>query len=94
MSWNYRVVRFPASSPDDDPELKICEVYYTDASSADAYSERVPHSFDPTPFLNGDSIEELGAVLDRMKGALTEPILDLSVFTQDIQRAEKPEEPT
>ncbi len=88
MSWNHRIIRFPAP-PGGEPTLQICEVYYDDE-----YDGEPPRSVDPTPFLNGESITELKELIQRLELALTKPILNLRDFpnTEGEKPGKKPSE--
>jgi hypothetical protein len=61
MPWNHRVVRM------EDGSLQICEVYYDPS----------PRGYDPTPFLKGETIDELTTVLEQMKRSLAKPVLNV-----------------
>jgi hypothetical protein len=72
VSWNYRVMRFldPLTK---EPCLAIHEVYYHEDGTRRAYT------VDAVGVV-GDTPEELGEVLDRMRRALGEPILEPGDF--------------
>ncbi len=76
MSWNYRVVR---QSKGDERWLSICEVYYQD----DKVTPRA-YGDGGAPFSNEGNdemdIRSLGWTLDKMREALSKPILDEKDF--------------
>jgi len=77
FTWNNRVIRFV------DPWGDVCyffaEVTYDDNDKADGYSQHV--------CLVGDDMEELHLVLERLRTALTLPILEASDFSQNQKTA-------
>jgi hypothetical protein len=78
FTWNNRVIRFV------DPWGDVCyffaEVTYDDNGKADGYSQEV--------CLVGDDMEELHLVLERLRTALTLPILEASDFSQNQKKEE------
>lgn len=71
MAWTYRIVRRRTT---DGITFGIHEAY-------DDGNIEQPHSVttDPVP-VSGDTVEELAATLERMKAALTKPVLELDAF--------------
>ncbi len=61
--WNHRVVDL--SSP-QEPCVALREVYYDEEGKPAAHGE---------PFVSGDNLEELSAVVHRLTEALGQPIL-------------------
>jgi hypothetical protein len=78
MSWNHRVVRFKAQDVVDgevvDEDLAVCEVYYDDDGK--------PAHFDPTPFVRGDTIDNIKHVLALMAECLERPVIDQDEFDE------------
>ena len=78
MSWNHRLVRISDDrilgdgKPVLAPELLVCEVYYN--------KEGKPDGFDPTPFLRGETIEDIEEVLDQIRECFKKPIIDENEF--------------
>ena len=72
MSWNYRVVRQIESGPQGGEEiLKICEVYYhKDNETPRAFTDGAQ------PMSVNAGIEGLTWVLDKMREALSKPVLN------------------
>lgn len=60
----------PGDLPDWDATYQVCEVYYRDGE---------PHSFTEA-VASGDSTAEVIDVLEMMRSALAEDVLDGSVF--------------
>lgn len=73
MSWNYRVIEYV--EPEDDPWWAIHEVYYDDDGKPIRYTEEPAWAM---------SLEDMGGslswVLDRMRDALSRPVLKESDF--------------
>lgn len=70
MSWNYRVIEF--IDPHDGPWRAIHEVHYDDQGRPAAYTES------PAKVISTDDAGNnagLDWVLDRMREALTRPVL-------------------
>lgn len=63
MGWNYRVLRY------SNGELGIHEVYYDEAGNPTSCTE---DAVGP----GGDDLAEIRAVMEDMKSALAQPILD------------------
>lgn len=67
MHWNYRVML-----DNEANTMSFVEAFYKDgAVDPDSYSE---------PFLQADSLEELGALVNRLKLALEKPTLNSRDF--------------
>ena len=64
MTWNYRVVK---QTYEADPELVIQEVYYDKDGNPSGYC---------STRLSGDSIEALEWMIDKLRKALLEPVLN------------------
>lgn len=64
MSWNYRVLPYGEGM---FAHFAICEVYYDEKGNLAWYTQPVPAC--------GDDLEELAVCLNRMREALTKPIL-------------------
>lgn len=70
MSWNYRVMAQTQSLPGAEPYMyfTIHEVYYNDQDKPNGYSE---NAIAPS----GESPEELGWTLRKMREAIEKPVL-------------------
>lgn len=70
MSWNHRVLKQTYTHPNGEKEItySIGEVYYDEEGNLKWYSDAA---------LFGDTIEELGEVLDRMKNALFKKVIEV-----------------
>jgi hypothetical protein len=79
FTWNNRVIRFV------DPWGDVCyffaEVTYDDNGKANGYSQEV--------CLVGDDMEELHLVLERLRTALTLPILEAKDFPEPLREYAK-----
>lgn len=69
MSWNYRVLRREVGIVEQEPELGIYEVYYSDEGLPNACSAQ-PQS------PRGDSLKSLHEDFLRMAKAFSKPVLD------------------
>lgn len=68
MMWNYRVSRIQDEGTESGFVLGVQEVYYDENGQPTSWGD---------PFIFGNDIAELGRVLDKMRGALEKPILEL-----------------
>jgi hypothetical protein len=79
FTWNNRVIRFV------DPWGDVCyffaKVTYDDNGKVDGYSQEV--------CLVGDDMEELHLVLERLRTALTLPILEAKDFPEPLREYAK-----
>jgi len=75
FTWNNRVIRFV--DPWGDVYYFFAEVTYDDNGKADGYSQEV--------CLVGDDMEELHLVLERLRTALTLPILEAKDFPEPLR---------
>ena len=66
MYWNYRVLKTQSV---EGTTLAIHEVYYDSNDQPQFYSE------DPAPCMGDDTLEALGAEIERFRGALLKPVL-------------------
>lgn len=73
MSWNYRVIKHVA---DGEEFYQIHEVYYNDENNPASITEE-----GIVPF--GETTEELSHTLIHMMSALTKPVLNATMFTND-----------
>jgi hypothetical protein len=72
MSWNYRVIQTHYAET-GETLFGIHEVYYTADGSASGFTSTEVGVI-------GDSLEEIGAALDRMREALAKPVLTPADF--------------
>lgn len=71
FTWNHRVLKTTSEFEGMiDEEFRIVEAQYRDGELS-SYCE---------PFLQGDTLEDLSAVLDQMKTALAKPVLLIEDF--------------
>lgn len=78
MSWNYRVL---AHKQFDEIHFYIHEVYYDKDGKPDGYTER-------PVIVNSDSIKGMRWVTNRMKEALSKPILKIWDFPNEYKDGE------
>ena len=67
--WSYRLVRFVDV---DGPILKLCECYFRE--------DGTPANFDTTPFLMGNTPDDIGCWLREMAKCLDLPAIDATEF--------------
>ena len=70
MNWNHRVINCPSENGGED-YFTFKEVYYDDDQKPYAYGN---------PFIGGDDIEELQALVNRLNKALEQPVLHEKEF--------------
>ena len=75
MHWNHRVVDLTAENEGDEL-FAIREVFYNDDGAPVGYIE---------PSIVSETMEGLTKVLDRMKEALTQPVLKPEDFKGDMR---------
>lgn len=72
MTWNYRVVR---TTDGEEESFAIYEVYYDDDGRPEARTEDPVHP-------SGETLEELAEDFTYYQAALSQPMLDDTVFRQ------------
>lgn len=70
MRWNYRIIQF---MHEDEPYLRIHEVYYDEEGKPRAYAQGAAS-------VGSESISGMGLVIAQMKRALEMPILKATDF--------------
>lgn len=79
MTWNYRIIVYEG---DGENYFQMHEVYYDEDGNPDGYTENPIH-------IGAKSIEELEWVFEKMKEALTKPILSTKDFPNEYQEIAK-----
>lgn len=68
MTWNHRIIKYL------DGLMVVAEVYYDDDGRPTAYCRAS---------VDGDTIEELWAVLEQHREALNKPVLEEAMFNHE-----------